>query len=444
MSHASGSASNEPASHWGPVAERERILALDVLRGVAVGGILLANILIFAFPAGSANLVAESSRTADQLVGVFQGLFVEGKFYSMFSILFGVGIALQSRRAQRADQPFTNVYVRRLIVLVFIGIVHGVFLFSADILAFYAVVAFLALPFRNAKPRTLLGAAVVLYATGLLLLGMYAQGSEKNPTPQEPDWQAMIERRQPLPQDPWLVVVPPVADLLRGSELDFYKFMADEQRIFAEGTWLERMEHRAVRFFLVATPLKLVFVSWRVLALFLLGMYFVSRFANLEATDETSLYKRRAISFFVLGMMLQLVGAVAQVAVGQHILALPVFLIGTFTGVVAVSLGYAGWTMTLCVRKAGSLVVHALGAVGRMALTNYLAQSIICGLIFYSYGLGLFGQLRPAEVMVLTLPIFALQLVASSIWLRYFRFGPAEWVWRSLSYLRLQQMQRVQ
>ncbi len=85
-----------------------------------------------------------ASRSADRLVGLFRGLFVEGKFYSLFSILFGVGIALQSRRAERAGQPFAKVYVRRLIVLILIGIVHGVFFFSADILAFYAVVAIVA------------------------------------------------------------------------------------------------------------------------------------------------------------------------------------------------------------------------------------------------------------------------------------------------------------
>ncbi len=124
-------------------------------------------------------------------------------------------------------------------------------------------------------------------------------------------------------------------------------------------------------------------------------------------------------------------------------LALPMFLIGVFTGVVAVSLGYACSILMLCARKARSAPVHALGAVGRTALTNYLAQSIVCGSVFYGYGLGLFGQLRPAQVMMLTIPIFALQLVVSSMWLRYFQFGPAEWVWRTLSYMQLQPMRRA-
>ncbi|KPJ90722.1 MAG: hypothetical protein AMS18_10160 [Gemmatimonas sp. SG8_17] len=414
----------------------------DVLRGVAVCGILLANILIFAFPADSANLIAESSRTGDQLVGVFQGLFVEGKFYSLFSILFGAGIALQSRRAQSSNQPFTKVYVRRLIVLVLIGIVHGLLFFSADILAFYAVVAFIVLPFRKARPTALLSAAIVCHVIGLLVLGAYAYRSDGNPVPQEPSWRTLVASRQPARHDAWLVVMPRVAKLLRVSELDLYEFMADEQRIFAEGTWLEMVRHRAVRFSLIAMPLKLAFVSWRVLALFLLGMYFVRTSLNIDRTAETTVYRRTAISFFTLGMILQLVGAVAQANVGQYMLALPVFLIGVFTGVVAVSLGYAAWILTLCTRKAKSALVHALAAVGRMALTNYLGQSIICGSIFYGYGLGLFGQLHATEVMMLTVPIFALQLVVSSVWLRYFQFGPVEWIWRTLSYLQVQPMRR--
>ncbi len=122
--------------------------------------------------------------------------------------------------------------------------------------------------------------------------------------PQEPDWQTLVADRQPPRQDAWLVVVPLAADLVRVSELEFYEFMADEQRIFAEGTWLERVEHRAVRFSLIAMPPKLVFVSWRVSALFLLGMYFVTGYPSFDATEGASVYKRKAISFLTLGMIL--------------------------------------------------------------------------------------------------------------------------------------------
>jgi uncharacterized protein len=97
----------------------------------------------------------------------------------------------------------------------------------------------------------------------------------------------------------------------------------------------------------------------------------------------------------------------------------------------------------LCTEKARSTLIHALGAVGRMALTNYLGQSILCGSIFYGYGLGLFGQLRPTQVMMLTVPILALQLVVSSVWLRHFQFGPVEWLWRTVSYRQVQPMRRV-
>jgi uncharacterized protein len=445
---------------WEPVAERQRITTLDVLRGVAICGMLFANILFFAFPATSRNLMAEGAGAADRLVAVFVGLFVDGKFYTLFSILFGVGLALQSLRAAERDRPFVGVYVRRLVILMLIGIAHGLLFSSPDILAFYAAVAFVALPFRNLRPRALLATAVIVYAIGVLAIGLYAARVPGAALPAEPSWGELVEegrgavgasddaadRASPESASAAAARITflPLATRLFGvSELELYEFMADEERVFRSGTWSEMVRYRAVMYLAVGVPLRLLLVSWRVLALFLLGIYFVKRALFLKVEGDPGLYRKMAVYGVVVGMALQMVGAGAQSLAGDFVVALAIFLVGVFAGVPALSLGYAGLTALVCARWGESVTVRSLAAVGRTALTNYIGQSVICGLIFYSYGLGLYGQLTGTQAMLIAILILAAQVIASTVWLRYFRFGPLEWAWRSASYWRVQPMRRA-
>ena len=190
-------------------------------------------------------------------------------------------------------------------------------------------------------------------------------------------------------------------------------------------------------------PLRLVFLSWRVLALFLVGMYFVKLWLFLERDRNLGRYRTMVFSGLVLGLALELTGGAAQQLSGEYAAAIWVVLIGFNIGIPALSLSYAGAVALACARNAGSSVVRWLAALGRTALTNYVSQSVICGLIFYSYGLGLFGRLSGTEALLLAVPILAGQLVLSVVWLRFFQFGPLEWAWRSLSYWQVQPL-RVQ
>ncbi|UCC82612.1 MAG: DUF418 domain-containing protein [Gemmatimonadota bacterium] len=443
---------------WGPVSGAERIVTLDVLRGVAICGMLLANIIIFALPADSRNVMVEGAAAADQAVALFLGLLVEGKFYTLFSILFGMGLALQSLRAEESRIAFTGLYVRRLIVLLVIGLVHGLLLSAVDILAFYALIAFIALPFRKLEARPLLVTAVALYLGNVIALGVYAQRAPGGALPGEPNWQQLVDERSgpsgQVEEDfragsssgsemvTGVTLIPLVTKILRVSELELYEFMADEERIFREGTWAEQVRHRAVSYLVVAMSLRLVFLTWRVLALFILGMYFVKRSLFLERDRNLGHYKTIVFSGLVLGLLLELTGGAAQQLSGEYVVAIWVFLIGINLGIPALSLSYAGAVALACARNAGSSVVRSLAALGRAALTNYVGQSVICGLIFYSYGLGLFGRLSGTEALLLAVPNLAGQLVLSVVWLRFFRFGPLEWAWRSLSYWQVQPMRR--
>jgi uncharacterized protein len=452
------SARDTSSNKWGPVTEQERIEILDVLRGLAIFGILLANILIFAFPVQSAGIAGEQAVGADNVAAMFVALFVEGKFYTLFSLLFGMGLALQSTRSEERKTPFTGVYLRRLVVLLLIGVAHGVLLFAADILAFYALVALIALPFRKLAPKTLLTTGVALYAVGIIALAGYVTVSPTGAMPADPDWQELLETRREIlegsddsvagearepPDATDALFIVRVTKLLPVAELEFYEFMADEHRIFSSGTFGEMARHRAATFFMSGMPLKLSFVSWRVLALFLIGMYF-ARSSRLRGSARSPReWKNTAISAFTVGMLLQLVGGVTQPAMDESVMFTGIALTGILVGTLVLSLSYAAGAAAVTASRGRSIIVQAFAAVGRMALTNYLGQSLVCGFIFYSVGLGLFGRLHLAEAVALALPIFAIQLLASAVWLRSFRFGPAEWIWRTLSYGKLQPMRRV-
>ncbi len=423
----------------GPVPAQARIVTLDVLRGVAVFGMLIVNIFFFAHPPVSRDVIGGNVTAVDRAVALLVALFAEGKFYTLFSILFGMGLALQGRRASESGRPFGRFFVRRLVVLFFIGLAHGLLFSTADILALYAVVGLVALPLRELKPKRLLTLAGVLYAAGVMLLGVWAVQSPGGALPSEPDWQALAAEpesaaAQASAQVLELTLVPFVT---RGSQTavrELYEFMADEERIFKRGGWAERLRHRYVNYLLVGIPMRLLFVSWRVLPLFLLGIYFVKRGVFVGANAGLDKYKTMLFSGLVAGLFLELVGGAARVAGGDSVLALAGFLIGTFVGVPALSLAYAAGVALVCARRAGSAVVHAFAAVGRTALTNYVAQSVLAGALFYGYGLGLYGELDAVQCVAVALAIFILQIALSTSWLRFFQFGPLEWAWRSASY----------
>ncbi len=432
----------EQSTSWNPVPEHERIMTLDVIRGVALFGILLENASLFAFPVESGHPFNEYTTTADQLAAMFRLRFVDGKFYILFCILFGAGMILQSKRAEASEGAFTRTYVRRLAVLMIIGVVHGLLLFSADILAFYAVIAFAALPFRKVKLKSMPAIIATFFLINVLSLGLYAALNPQHPTPSEPDWHQLLENERLALQATaessvretdsesirgaaWIPFPALATALASTAELEFYEFMADEQRIFQSGDFMEMVRHRAVTF-LVSWRLKLVILSWGILALFLLGIYLAQRSFFLATGQYRRVHQKTLFWGLLVAITFQAMGGATQ-----------------FAGNIGLSLSYASGVALICARNNQSIVLRALASAGRMALSNYLGQSVICGLVFYSYGLGLFGQLSLAQAVLVAVPIFVCQLIFSAVWLYFFRFGPMEWVWRTLTYWRIQPIRRA-
>lgn len=432
------------AAPWGPAPTHQRIVTLDALRGFAVLGMLLVNIFFFAYPPASRDMLAGGVAPVDRAVALLVALFGEGKFYTLFSILFGMGLALQSQRTSEAGRSFAPIYVRRLGVLFFIGLVHGLLFSTADILALYAVVGLIALSLRDLRPKRLLIVAGAVYAVGVLLLGVWAIRSPGGALPSEPDWKALVAQPESLAAQASarvldLTLVPLVARGSPLSERELYEFMTEEERIFKRGGWRERLRHRFVSYFLVGMPLRLLFVSWRVLPLFLLGIYFVERGIFVRSNGGLDRYKTMLYSGLAAGLLLELVGGGSR-AGGDGLIPLTGFLVGTFAGVPLLSLAYAGGVALVCARLGGSAVVRSFAAVGRTALTNYVGQSVLAGVVFQAHGLGWYGELNTVQCLLVALAIFAVQIALSTAWLRFFQFGPLEWALRSASYGRVQRL----
>ncbi len=395
-----------------PTTATERVVEIDVLRGFALIGIIVANMRGFNSPMEvymRPYLVWDS--TVDRAVQAFIDCFVSSKFITLFAILFGLGFAVQ---LERAGERFTGIYLRRLVWLLAIGAIHAFGIWWGDILLAYALMGFFLLAFRERPIESVARWALILYwlpvlfLVGFFVLSLTGSGA----APQMPE--ATEEGIQQT-----------INVYTRGS---FAEILAQR---FADWTS-----------FNAAFPFSLP----RVLGFFLFGVW-LWRKGILQNIEEYLPHIRRlwmwalpvglaGNAFFVL------VNEVWRPNPMEPTLLTLTWWTAASIGVPALSLFYACSVVLLFRSRAGKRLLTPFAAVGRMALTNYLMQSIVCTAIFYGFGLGLFGTFSPLAGLLLALAIYAVQVVMSGIWSRIFRFGPAEWLWRSATYGRLQPLLR--
>jgi uncharacterized protein len=418
-----------------PIAAGERIAAIDVLRGAAVLGILMVNIWSFALPSGVL--------TDPSLAGGFGGenflawavshLFFEQKMMSIFSMLFGAGLIVMSERAAARGRSLAGVYYRRIFWLLVLGLVHAYGLWEGDILVTYAICGACLFPCRRLAPGTLivLGLAVFFAAIPVTLIMGLLLG-----------W-ARLVAAEPPEEGPH--------SELREQLHEFYEQMVSETRpeeidkeitLMSQGSYSEICKERAASTVWEQTVGFLAWSGPRAGGLMLLGM------ALLKLGVLTGVRSRR----YYAGMVLFGLGVGLPLVVwGMHLQMLHQFdlvynlVFGghfNYVGSLLVALGYIGLVMLIC--QAGRLrwVSARLAAVGRMALTNYLSETILCTIFFYGYGFGFFGRLERMALLGVVACVWLYVLVTSTIWLYYFRFGPMEWLWRSLTYWKLQPMWR--
>jgi uncharacterized protein len=383
-----------------PTTARERVPALDVLRGFALFGILLINIEDFSGPNGF-GLRTVWDDAPDRAAVWLLKFAAEAKFRAVFAFLFGLGFALQLRRGDDDHRAFVARYVRRLAVLLAIGVAHFLLLWEADVLTSYALVGFLLLPFARSPVRQTLIASGVLAALAVAALSV------------------IVLLATPRPGGPAAVPQEKVetADVYgHGSYREVVSY-----RVRQAGSYFGRIVPTApftLMLFLLglaAGKAGLVFdpAGHRALLsrLFLGGLLF-----GVVANGIVTFYSPRLMSLPKLGRL---------PVVASYVLGSPVL-----------GLAYLAGLTLLLLDPAWQARLRPLAAPGRMALTNYLMQSVICTTLFYGYGLGWYNRVSPLAGVGLCLTIFVAQAVLSAWWLLRFRYGPAEWLWRSLTYLR--------
>lgn len=422
----------------GPVKAGERIEPIDTLRGFALLGILVMNIITMAMPmAAYFSPTGYGEPTAlDMAAWAFAHLFFDLKMLGIFSMLFGAGVVLMAERAAAAGRPFGRVYFRRLFWLLVIGLIHAYLIWYGDILVTYALCGMLLYLFRNRSVRALVISGFVFLLVGALLGmgGGYAQGQLRDVS-QEIEakvaaGQEMTERRQQL-VDQWATLrqqfnPTPEENAAR----------VEKMRSGWRGA-LKINASEAVMMHTQALPFELF---WRAMALMLFGMALMKARA-FSAERSPGFYRNWMLIGFGLGLPVIALG-ISQMRQHEFDFIARFISDGKFNYLasVFVSLAYVGLIMRLCQLGWLAGLRHRLAAVGRMALTNYLLQSLIGVLIFYGYGFALFGQVSRFGLWTVILAIWVLQLIVSPWWLARFQFGPAEWLWRSLTYMRRQPM----
>jgi uncharacterized protein len=403
--------STATASNAGVASEQtalpvsERILALDVLRGIAVGGILLANVIVFfglTFLSRD-QVAALATTTADHAAQWLEHVFVDQKFYSIFSLLFGIGFGIQLTRGGDSALPR---FKRRLRILLAFGAIHAFFIWAGDILMLYAILGFTLPWFARKSDRELLKWTLILLATPTVL---YAVALAL--------WMATNQHAGTANSGVPAQIFRFFENIGRGGFKDAFV----GNLVFLTGRWADL-------FFTVRFP--------KVLGMFVLGLWSVRQgIATSPANHRAILVKSAA-----LGWMVGLPANIAAAWLFTRWQYLPLSsggLIGTAfqgVGVPMLALGYATTVALLVID--GRRLITVFGPVGRMALTNYLMHSLICIVLSYGFGFGMWWHTGIAKAMAIAFAIIAIQIPVSALWLSRFRYGPVEWIWRRLTYRR--------
>jgi uncharacterized protein len=380
----------------------ERIRSLDILRGVGVLGMLAVHIQLFAFPS-----LARWNPTA---YGDFEGLnwgvwlvtfvLADGKFIAIFAMLLGVSIVMQPGRAGNRPVGAWRAHMRRMAALLVLGLLHAYLLWYGDMLVPLALCGAVVFFARRLPPRWLLILGGLTFATASVLsFALTWSTAHSDPV-------ALAAWREQWTPRPSII----------GLEIVQYR-----------GGWTEQMAHRVPTALEIQTWYFVTHLVWQMTGLMLSGMA-LFKLGVLSAARSRRFYQVLGAVGFGTGVLLNSLGLWRSFAMKWDLLD---FVIVSqqlhYWGNLFVALGWMAFAMLLCQR---GWRLRSVAAVGRMALTNYLMQTVICTTIFYGHGLGFFGRVDRAGQLVIVLGVWAFQLLASSAWLRYFAVGPVEWVTR--------------
>ncbi|WP_253737793.1 DUF418 domain-containing protein [Halohasta salina] len=393
----------------GPTPPGERIVSLDVLRGFALLGILVINIRVFGMPfAVLRNPTVYGDLTGLNYVAWLAGhVFAKEKFITLFTLLFGAGIVLFTR--SKDDETAVRLHYRRTAILLVIGLAHAYLLWYGDILVPYAVCGLLVVSARNWEPAVQLRLGLLLVAVPTLMTVL--QGLSMDPGAAVAGWT-------------------PSAETL-AAEVETYR-----------SGWLAQFDHRAPTAWLLQTGSLIAGTGWRIGGLMLVGMG-LFKSGVLSNTRSTRFYWRLLVAGGLGGLTLIAAGVWYIESVDW--MGPEAAYFGSqfnYWGSLLLAAAYIAAVMLYCRWRTEGPLLTALSAVGRTALSNYLLQTVLATSIFYGHGLGLFGTMSRVELLGVVVGIWTVQIVLSVLWMRYFKFGPVEWLWRTGTYGRRQPLRK--
>jgi uncharacterized protein len=393
-----------------PISANERIVWLDITRGFALLGILIINIIGFAWPMLYAEMLKlkMADTTFEALVENMIQWIVQGKFYTLFSLLFGIGFVIFIDRALAKGANANRLFTRRLLMLLGLGLIHGLFLWWGDILLTYAICGFLLILFVRVAAKTLLIWAGSLFFVFILINASFALLGFVIDTYSE---SFVYDLRQTV---------------IDAGYTNFNQSFTH----YADGTLIDIMIQRIVDWSQMISNL---FVApFMILPIFLLGMYaYRSGMLQRMQSDSSYLIRVTLISFVIGSLFTVIKEFAASMMVAGWV---DLFAVISSSAAIFADLGLAVFYASVLLYLSRFRLVAGLKWTGRMALTNYLMQSLICCILFYNVGFGLYGKLGPLALLLVSIGIFIFQVIFSYLWLRKFAYGPLEWLWRKWTY----------
>jgi uncharacterized protein len=404
----------------------QRLITLDALRGFAVMGILAMNIVAFAMPEWAYVTPAAygGEAFADHAAWFLSFIFIDGKMRGLFSLLFGASMMLIIERAEANGESAKKVHFYRMFWLALFGLAHYFFIWFGDILFLYASVGCIAFLFRNWEADRLIKWALIIFSLGFLLFGIQFGGLQIL---------QMFATAPGASAD----LVKQYQDVRNSSDFDLN--IANELALH-RGGYSDIVVAKLAEWY---SPLTLVLQSIsETLPLMMIGMAMKMNGFLIGEWDRAD-YARWAKKLAPLGLLFSTLLAVWLAFAGYDLItSLAVFLVWNSIPRLMVTIGYAALLIMLVERLEGTAFAARVAAVGRTAFTNYLGTSIVMTTIFYGYGLGWYGDVSRIGLWPFVLGAWAVMLLWSKPWLARFRYGPLEWLWRSLARMKLQPLAR--
>jgi uncharacterized protein len=427
-------------SNAGPVQSTGRISSLDIVRGFALLGILLMNIVGFGLFHAYDNPTNAGGATGINLgVWVVMHILAEGKMRCLFSMVFGAGVVLLTARHEERHGPGSSadIFYRRNLWLLLFGLLHAYLLWQGEILYPYALCALALYAFRGMAPRRLLtiGAAMMVV---MMAMSVYV-GRETGQTIDKGKAAIALEKSgatltddQKEAKDKWETMrkqLQPTSAEVEKANRRWRGSLWDVLKIRAESVY----QWHALPYFHYSN-LDLFSMMFIGMGLFKLGVF---------SGERTSrFYAFMMLAGYAIGLSLNSYTAFTRVSANFDPVVSAYSGITYDIGRLSIALAHVAVIMLLC--KAGRLMwlLNPLAAIGQTALSNYLFHSVVCPTLFCGYGFALYGRLQRYELYYIVAALWIFQMIVSPIWLRHFQFGPAEWVWRSLTYWKKQPMRK--